>query len=210
MDEENINENFTSNCEDEEKGGADEDGQKQEEEDKFIENDGSGDGGEEEHQQIQFSQKYSNFKFILHYRENFAGIPELPTGKILRFQLLSPWDDPNFVGIGGIELFTNEGIRPQIDSIWTNAVESSGELSALIIAQNGKHKNNGGGNKWLVITIKPKFNYPINLRLCNYRHRPSSATADSSLEEPIYIGIQFNEPKTTLAMIRIWVIKNVN
>jgi hypothetical protein len=56
MDEENINVNSTSNCEDEEKGGADEDGRKQEEEDKFMQNDGSMEGGE--HQQIEFSQKY--------------------------------------------------------------------------------------------------------------------------------------------------------
>uniref|UniRef100_A0A915MV68 KATNIP domain-containing protein n=1 Tax=Meloidogyne javanica TaxID=6303 RepID=A0A915MV68_MELJA len=30
--------------------------------------------------------------------DNFGEIPELPTGQTLRFELLSPWDDPTYIG----------------------------------------------------------------------------------------------------------------
>eukprot|EP01022_Parablepharisma_sp_SALTPOND_P020436 TRINITY_DN372_c0_g1_i1.p1 TRINITY_DN372_c0_g1~~TRINITY_DN372_c0_g1_i1.p1 ORF type:complete len:1264 (-),score=175.40 TRINITY_DN372_c0_g1_i1:6620-10411(-) len=37
-------------------------------------------------------------------------IPELPKGKVLTFDILSTWQDPHYVGLAGIEIFTAEGI----------------------------------------------------------------------------------------------------
>eukprot|EP00826_Nyctotherus_ovalis_P002558 TRINITY_DN10514_c0_g1_i3.p1 TRINITY_DN10514_c0_g1~~TRINITY_DN10514_c0_g1_i3.p1 ORF type:complete len:653 (-),score=124.62 TRINITY_DN10514_c0_g1_i3:378-2336(-) len=39
-------------------------------------------------------------------------IPELPRGRLLKFDILSTWDDPHYVGLAGIEVFAADG-RPQ-------------------------------------------------------------------------------------------------
>lgn len=55
-----------------------------------------------------------NSKNILIFFSDDFAIPELPTGQKLSFVLLSPWDDPFYMGLNAIEIFTKDGIRPEI------------------------------------------------------------------------------------------------
>jgi hypothetical protein len=41
-------------------------------------------------------------------------IPELPSGQVLRFELLGPWDDPHLIGLNAIEMFTKTGLPPEV------------------------------------------------------------------------------------------------
>nr|CAD2180943.1 unnamed protein product [Meloidogyne enterolobii] len=63
--------------------------------------------------------------------DNFGEIPELPTGQTLRFELLSPWDDPTYIGLGRIEIFNSQGERPSIINTFTNSLENYGNLFNL-------------------------------------------------------------------------------
>ena len=44
-------------------------------------------------------------------------IPELPKAKQLDFMLCSSWDDPYFVGLNALEVFTAEGTRAEIEEV---------------------------------------------------------------------------------------------
>lgn len=104
-------------------------------------------------------------------------IPELPQGKLLRFILLSSWDDPHFIGLGAIELFNAIGNRPLIDKIETNANITYGSLNNIFM--------NGEKN--------PYTNDPCKMWSARY----------DDLSEPLCIEIYFKEMEN-LAMIRIW------
>lgn len=41
-------------------------------------------------------------------------IPELPSGSKLTIDVLSTWGDRHYLGLNGIELFTSDGLPPQI------------------------------------------------------------------------------------------------
>lgn len=121
--------------------------------------------------------------------DHFAEIPELPAGEVLRLELLSSWDDPNFVGLGRIELFNDQGIQPAVKEIWTNAVESNGDLRGLV--RYVKCANNGSNDD-----VNPDES---QMWFCNYRQ-----LLPDSMDPPyIHISIRF-ECVQTLAMIRIW------
>src|SRR4051794_34562279 len=84
------------------------------------------------------------------FRDEFS-IPELPIGIIMKFVLISPWDDPFFIGLNAIEIFTLKGTRAQVKSvsisvvtllnhpkiqIESNAEQSFGELESLLSYKN--------------------------------------------------------------------------
>uniref|UniRef100_A0A915DN38 Ubiquitin-ribosomal protein eL40 fusion protein n=1 Tax=Ditylenchus dipsaci TaxID=166011 RepID=A0A915DN38_9BILA len=106
--------------------------------------------------------------------EEFA-IPELPSGISLCFVLLSAWDDPFFMGLNAIEVFTAEGARADVLSINTNATECFGELASLLYCKTCPCTDPQG--MWLA------------------RHSPNAP--------PITVTIQLKVVQT-IAMIRIW------
>lgn len=44
-------------------------------------------------------------------------IPELPTGRELSFLLIAPWDDPFYMGLNAIEIFTDQGTRADVETV---------------------------------------------------------------------------------------------
>lgn len=52
-------------------------------------------------------------------------IPELPSGKVLQFNLLSTWGDPHYLGLMGIELFDADGHPIQLheSQIWADPAD---------------------------------------------------------------------------------------
>lgn len=61
-----------------------------------------------------------NFQFLINdFYKIFSDfiIPELPSGQVLRFELLGPWDDPKFMGLNAIEIFTSNGSTPEITKV---------------------------------------------------------------------------------------------
>ncbi|VDK44797.1 unnamed protein product [Anisakis simplex] len=105
-------------------------------------------------------------------------IPELPCGRTIRFILLSTWDDPHFIGLNTIEVFTADGQRPEIESIQTNAKESMGILESLIYERR----------RWP----------------CTDPQRMWTAKCDG-MAEPVYVDIVL-VCEQSIAMIRVWTI----
>ncbi|KAL6731378.1 hypothetical protein Aduo_002250 [Ancylostoma duodenale] len=60
-------------------------------------------------------------------------IPELPSGKILRLELLSNWGDDTFVGLNAVEIFTEYGKRPEVAKISSNASRSVGSVESIFV-----------------------------------------------------------------------------
>ncbi|KAE9554629.1 hypothetical protein FO519_002189 [Halicephalobus sp. NKZ332] len=108
--------------------------------------------------------------------ETIFSIPELPSGKILKFYLLSPWDDPFFIGISGLEVFSSSGERIQSDNLKSNATEQNGSLESLLSFQTCPSTD------------------PKRMWACNYRKNE---------DLPIWIKIELNKEET-IAMIRVW------
>ncbi|KAI1708264.1 Protein KATNIP like protein [Ditylenchus destructor] len=106
--------------------------------------------------------------------EDFA-IPELPSGSEVSFVLISAWDDPFFMGLNAIEIFTDQGARADISNIETDASESFGELPSLLYCKSCPCTD------------------PRGMWLC--RHTPDNP--------PITVTIRLSRPQT-VAMIRIW------
>uniref|UniRef100_A0A914EGU0 KATNIP domain-containing protein n=1 Tax=Acrobeloides nanus TaxID=290746 RepID=A0A914EGU0_9BILA len=104
-------------------------------------------------------------------------IPELPSGEVLRFLLLSPWDDPFFVGLNAIEIFTNQGTRAEVKKISTNAEQSYGNIESLLVCK----------------TFPFACSDPKGMWMCNYHQS----------DTPIYVKIELQSVQT-IAMIRIW------
>ncbi|KAF7992615.1 hypothetical protein HCN44_004959 [Aphidius gifuensis] len=49
--------------------------------------------------------------------EDFV-IPELPSGQLLKINIISTWGDRHYVGLNGIEIFSSTGEPPEIIKIW--------------------------------------------------------------------------------------------
>ncbi|KAF4527611.1 hypothetical protein B566_EDAN016297 [Ephemera danica] len=49
-------------------------------------------------------------------------IPELPEGRYLQFGILSTWGDMQFVGLNGLEIYSDTGQHVQVKKIWTESM----------------------------------------------------------------------------------------
>uniref|UniRef100_A0AC34FVT9 KATNIP domain-containing protein n=1 Tax=Panagrolaimus sp. ES5 TaxID=591445 RepID=A0AC34FVT9_9BILA len=106
-------------------------------------------------------------------------IPELPSGKVLKFVLLYPWDDPFYIGISALEIFSKCGKRVKVAEISTNATEQYGSLESLLSHETCPSTD--AKRMWM----------------CEYR---------KNADLPIWIEITLEE-EDTIAMIRVWVSK---
>ncbi|VDM55625.1 unnamed protein product [Angiostrongylus costaricensis] len=60
-------------------------------------------------------------------------IPELPTGQVLRLDLLSNWGDSTYVGLNAVEIFSDTGRRLEVAKISTNAVRTLGDVQSIFV-----------------------------------------------------------------------------
>ncbi|KAK6013266.1 hypothetical protein OSTOST_21476, partial [Ostertagia ostertagi] len=60
-------------------------------------------------------------------------IPELPSGHLLRVDLLSNWGDATYVGLNAIEIFTDSGKRSEVAKISSNASRSVGSVESIFV-----------------------------------------------------------------------------
>jgi len=70
-------------------------------------------GKKEKPQPVSTGITYESLKELYSASNSFM-IPELPKGKIITFDILSTWEDPHYVGLCGIEIFTSEGMPLKI------------------------------------------------------------------------------------------------
>ena len=49
--------------------------------------------------------------------KTFSEIPTLPSGEILRFELISNWGDETYIGMNAIEVFSVTGRRVEIQEV---------------------------------------------------------------------------------------------
>lgn len=116
------------------------------------------------------------------FYKNFI-IPELPSGDLLVMDILSTWGDKHYVGLNGIEIFSDTGEPAKIKKIYaetTNISQSSdNNHNPFIVANliNGINRTRDDANLWLT---------PYSFGEHHY----------------VYIIFEF---AITVAMIRIWV-----
>ncbi|ETN78430.1 hypothetical protein NECAME_10353 [Necator americanus] len=67
------------------------------------------------------------------YDEYSSEIPELPSGKLLRLVLLSNWGDDTYVGLNAVEIFKDDGKRPDVAKISSNATHSIGDVESIFV-----------------------------------------------------------------------------
>ncbi|XP_060521612.1 katanin-interacting protein-like isoform X2 [Cylas formicarius] len=109
-------------------------------------------------------------------------IPELPKGKMLLIDILSTWGDKYYVGLNGIEIFSDTGNHVQIEKITADPSdvnilpECQNDPRVISNLLDGVNRTQDDMHIWLA---------PYYLGRCHT------------------ISIQFFE-ETTLAMIRIW------
>ncbi|XP_066597442.1 protein KATNIP homolog [Prorops nasuta] len=93
--------------------------------------------------------------------ENFI-VPELPSGKKLVIEILSTWGDREYVGLNGIEIFSNCGEIIAVNEIYVDEKDfdtlNEQSVSNLI---NGKNKTTDDANLWLALYHGEKRIYMI-------------------------------------------------
>ncbi|RZB39056.1 hypothetical protein BDFB_007145 [Asbolus verrucosus] len=112
-------------------------------------------------------------------RENVFIIPELPTGRILIIDILSTWGDKYYVGLNGIEIFSDEGKLVKIAAVPPDVnvlQESNNDPRVVTNLLDGVNRTQDDMHIWLA---------PFDFG-CSH-----------------IITIEFEEI-TTLSMIRIW------
>lgn len=60
-------------------------------------------------------------------------IPELPSGRVLRLDLLSNWGDSTYVGLNAVEIFSDAGRRLEVAKISTDATRSVGDVQSILV-----------------------------------------------------------------------------
>ncbi|KAK3907893.1 Katanin-interacting protein [Frankliniella fusca] len=109
-------------------------------------------------------------------------IPELPSGSKLTIDILSTWGDRHYLGLNGIELFTKDGLPPQIARIWASPAdinilpEYNGDPRVVRNLVDGVNRTRDDLHLWLA---------------------PFTPGAHH------YIYVEFSAPYT-IAMLRIW------
>lgn len=105
-------------------------------------------------------------------------IPELPSGQVIKFNVLLTWGDPYYVGLAGLELFDENGhpiqISPkQISSKHSTSGSNSQGVDKLV---NGVYLTTDSHNQWLspfkkdsAVTVDLGRRHTISMiRLWNY------------------------------------------
>ncbi|KAE8748472.1 hypothetical protein FOCC_FOCC004767 [Frankliniella occidentalis] len=119
------------------------------------------------------SNAYSSRDFI---------IPELPSGSKLTIDILSTWGDRHYLGLNGIELFTKDGLPPQIARIWASPAdinilpEYNGDPRVVRNLVDGVNRTRDDLHLWLA-PFTPGSHH--------------------------YIYVEFSVPYT-IAMLRLW------
>lgn len=108
-------------------------------------------------------------------------IPELPCGDSLIIDILSTWGDKHYVGLNGIEIFSDTGEPVKIKEIYARSIAESLDKdydpSVIKNLINGINRTRDDANLWLIPYSNGDHHY-------------------------IYIIFEFT---ITVAMIRIWV-----
>ncbi|XP_034248598.1 protein KIAA0556-like isoform X2 [Thrips palmi] len=109
-------------------------------------------------------------------------IPELPSGSKLTIDVLSTWGDRHYLGLNGIELFTSDGLPPEVAHIWAQPAdinvlpEYNGDPRIVKNLIDGVNRTRDDLHLWLA---------------------PFTPGAHH------YINVDFSVPYT-IAMLRIW------
>uniref|UniRef100_A0A914W5S6 KATNIP domain-containing protein n=1 Tax=Plectus sambesii TaxID=2011161 RepID=A0A914W5S6_9BILA len=106
-------------------------------------------------------------------------IPELPSGRALVFKLLTTWGDPFYVGLNGIEVFTDNGSKANVESIVADFDCDISETPVCALPENllnGNNRTKDETSLWMT-----KFD----------------------IDSPVVVTINFREDQS-IAMIRIW------
>ncbi|KAL2718705.1 protein KIAA0556 [Vespula squamosa] len=109
-----------------------------------------------------------NYNMVLCYSvidscRNFI-VPELPCGKILIIDILSTWGDKHYVGLNGIEIFSDTGQLVSINKISENPsnINQLSEHNDLCIINNlinGVNRTRDDANLWLIPFTKGNHHY---------------------------------------------------
>ncbi|KAK6031971.1 hypothetical protein OSTOST_01864 [Ostertagia ostertagi] len=77
--------------------------------------------------------RHTSFQPDLAPESIIGEIPELPSGHLLRVDLLSNWGDATYVGLNAIEIFTDSGKRSEVAKISSNASRSVGSVESIFV-----------------------------------------------------------------------------
>ncbi|GMH73184.1 hypothetical protein TrST_g7025 [Triparma strigata] len=113
-------------------------------------------------------------------------IPTFPSGRHLKFDILSTWGDPHYVGLAGLEIFAKSGFV--VDLTAPNVVFAANPPSVNVLGGDGKDPR----------TVDKLFDGQCHT--CSDLH---TWLAPWGLSQTVTIEIDLGE-ETTLSMIRFW------
>ncbi|GMH74882.1 hypothetical protein TL16_g06583 [Triparma laevis f. inornata] len=113
-------------------------------------------------------------------------IPTFPSGKHLKFDILSTWGDPHYVGLSGLEIFAKSGFV--VDLTAPNVTVAANPPSVNVLSADGKDPR----------TVDKLFDGQCHT--CSDLH---TWLTPWGLSQTVTIEIDLGE-ETTLSMIRFW------